>query len=279
MGFRISNFGFRGRQRRCGSTTPLLKSDIRNPKSVFLLVVLAATLYGQPDPTEAGRELFAGACAACHGPNGEGGHGPGLADGRRVRRLSDEQLFDSIKQGVPGTDMPPCALPDEQIRRMAAFVRSLSQPAIASVVKGDVAAGREIFLHKGGCASCHMIRGDGGFPGPDLSDIGATRTLRQLRESLLDPSARILPEFRAVTAVSSDGRQIRGVAKSYTNYSLSILDAKGELHPLATQDLKRIDFDSKSMMPGDYAQRLTPMEVENLLAFLSRQSMADRIPQ
>jgi len=90
-----------------------------------------------------------------------------------VRRLSDEQLFDSIKKGVPGTDMPPCALPDEQIRRMAAFVRSLSQPAIASVVKGDVEAGREIFFKKGGCVSCHMIRSQGGFPGPDLSDIGA----------------------------------------------------------------------------------------------------------
>jgi hypothetical protein len=73
--------------------------------------------------------------------------------------------------------------------------------------------------------------------------------------------------------------EIRGVAKSYTNYSLGILDAKGELHLLATQDLKKIDFDSKSIMPGDYAQRLTPSEVENVLAFLSRQSMADRIPQ
>src|SRR5215510_12009350 len=113
------------------------KMPSRTSKFFFLL---AAALHAQPDPTEAGRELFAGACAACHGPNGEGGHGPGLADGRRVRRLSDEQLFDSIKQGVPGTDMPPCALPDEQIRRMAAFVRSLSQPAIASVAKGDVAA-------------------------------------------------------------------------------------------------------------------------------------------
>ena len=100
-----------------------------------------------------------------------------------------------------------------------------------------------------------------------------------MREALLDPSARILPEFRAVTAVTSDGREIRGVAKSYTNYSLGILDAKGELHLLATQDLKKIDFDSKSMMPGDYTQRLTAQEVENLLAFLSRQSMADRTPQ
>src|SRR5438309_2199711 len=135
MGFRISDVGFRWRRGQSAAPLTLPKSDIRNPKSVFLLVFLAATLYGQPD------------------------------------------------------------------------------------------AGHEMFLHKGGCVSCHMIRGEGGFPGPDLSDIGATRTLRQLREALLDPSARILPDFRAVSAVTRDGREIRGVAKSYTNYSLSILDA------------------------------------------------------
>src|SRR5437016_5527430 len=115
MGFRISDVGFRWRSGQSAAPQTPPKSDIRHPKSIFLLVLLTTTLYGQPDPAEAGQELFAGACAACHGPNGEGGHGPGLADGRRVRRLSDEQLFDSIKQGVPGTDMPPCALPDEQI--------------------------------------------------------------------------------------------------------------------------------------------------------------------
>jgi len=241
----------------------------------FVLLSLAPALHGQPS-VEAGRELFAGACSACHGPNGEGGHGPSLVDGWQVRRASDQALFDSIKAGVPGTDMPPSPLPDEKIRLLATFVRSLSRPAIASDVNGDAAAGREIFFHKGGCAGCHMIRGQGGFPGPDLSAIGATRTLRQLREALLDPSARVSPDFRAVTAVTNEGREIQGVAKSYTNYSLAILDGRGVLHLLATRDLKKIAFREKSLMPDDYARRLDPQEIENLLAFLSRQSIADR---
>ncbi len=33
-----------------------------------------------------------------------------------------------------------------------------------------------------------MIRGRGGYLGPDLSDIGATRRLGELRESLINPS-------------------------------------------------------------------------------------------
>src|SRR5258708_14444390 len=112
-----------------------------------ILLFITVTVYGQPGAVEAGNQLFAGACSACHGANGEGGHGPSLVDGWQVRRASDADLFNSIKKGVPGTDMPPCTLPDEKIRMLAAFVRSLSQPAIVSGVKGQPTAGPRLFFH------------------------------------------------------------------------------------------------------------------------------------
>ncbi len=245
-------------------------------KNWIICVLSLATLHGQSKGADldAGRQLFAGACSACHGVNGEGGHGPSLVDGWQVRRASDQQLFNSIQKGVPGTDMPPSNFPDDQIQLLAAFVRTLSAPAIASAVKGDAAAGREIFFNKGGCGKCHMIRGEGGFPGPDLSDIGAKRTVRRLRESLLEPSARIDADFRAATVTTADGKVIRGVAKSYTNYSIGLLDSRGELHLLATRDVKAVELSDKSLMPGDYARRLSPQEIDNLIAFLSRQSIS-----
>src|SRR5947208_10401850 len=104
----------------------------------FILLGVARALPA----VDAGRELFEGACSACHGPNGEGGHGPSLVDGWQVRRASDQALFDSIKAGVPGTDMPPSPLPDEKIRLLVTFVGSLGRRAIASDVNGDDAAGR-----------------------------------------------------------------------------------------------------------------------------------------
>jgi cytochrome c oxidase cbb3-type subunit 3 len=224
---------------------------------------------------ENGKQLFAGACSACHGPNGEGGRGPSLADGRQVRRASDQQLFNSIKNGVPGSDMPPFPLPDEKIWQLVAFARSLSAPALASRPPGDVQAGRELFFGKGGCSTCHMIRGEGGFPGPDLSDIGATRTLEQLREALLDPNARPAEDFRGVTVVTRDGRRVEGVAKYHGNYEIQILDAKGKLHLFSTKDLQEIAFRDKSLMPDDYGRRLTPHQIDDLLAFLSRQSVRE----
>jgi len=223
---------------------------------------------------EAGKQLFLDICSACHGPNGTGGHGPSLNTNEEVHQASDQELFTLIHNGIRGTEMKGFALPENEIWQLVAFVRSLSLPAIESVIAGDVQAGRDIFFRgKDGCAACHMIRGIGGFPGPDLSDIGTARTVAQLRNALLRPSAYIRPGFRAVNAITRDGQEIQGVAKCSTNYSLDILDARGELHMLSTRDLKAVNFHDKSLMPDDYSSRLTPKDVEDLLAFLSRQSI------
>src|SRR5260370_37834062 len=106
-----------------------------------------------------------------------------------MRGLRDWALFASSKSGVAGTDMPPSNLPDDQVWRLVAFVRDLSAAAYESKVAGDAEAGASIFFGKGGCSGCHMIRGRGGFIGPELTDIGTLRPLTQLRGSLLKPSA------------------------------------------------------------------------------------------
>jgi len=95
-----------------------------------ILLAGASALYAQP-PDSAGRKLFLASCSGCHGANAEGGRGPNLVEGRILRRLDDEALFKSIKSGVPGTDMPPTNLPDDQIRSVAAYVRSLSAPGLS----------------------------------------------------------------------------------------------------------------------------------------------------
>src|SRR5689334_4568246 len=171
-------------------------------------------LAGQADAILAGRKLFAASCSGCHGANAEGGRGPNLAEGRQIRRLNDRALFASIRSGVPGTDMPPSNLPDDEIWRLVAFVRDLSAPARESKVAGDAEEGAAIFFGKGGCAGCHMIRGRGGYTGPDLTDIGALRTFAQLRESLLKPSARIVDGYEGVTVTTEDGATVSGVSRN-----------------------------------------------------------------
>jgi cytochrome c oxidase cbb3-type subunit III len=232
-----------------------------------------------PATVAAGQKLYASACSACHGKMGEGGRGPNLSDGILIRRTNNPRLFGLIKNGVPGTDMPAFPIGDAKVWQVVAYLRSLSAPAIEAPPPGDVENGRAVFFGKGGCSNCHMIQGKGGSLGPDLSEAGATRTSKQLREGLVDPNARIPEGFRPVRAVTADGKVLEGIAKNYTNYSLQLIDRKGELHLIDTRHLKEVAIDnSRSPMPGDYAKKLSTEEIVNLVAFLSRQSMREYRP-
>ncbi len=240
------------------------------------LYALAVLCGGIGLAADAGQALFATACGACHGTTGEGGRGPNIADGRLVRRLTDDDMFRSIQKGVPGTEMAAFPFPDDQIRQLVAYFRSLSAPAFEADVPGDPEAGAALFYGKAGCTGCHAIAGRGGLLGPDLSSIGLQRPLRRLREAVLEPSARLTDGFLPVTVTTTDGRRISGVAKNYTNYSLQLLDDQGRLHLLRQSEWRAVEFSRESPMPADYARRLSGAELDNLMAFLSRQAAARR---
>jgi quinoprotein glucose dehydrogenase len=115
-----------------------------------------------------------------------------------------------------------------------------------------------------------MIRGRGGLIGPDLSDIGASRSLEKLKQSLEDPDASVALGFRQVSAVTLGGRRISGVAKNNSSYSIQIQDAAGQFHLLMKRDLRELVHQKSSLMPKP---SLSETEMQNLLAFLSRQSI------
>jgi putative heme-binding domain-containing protein len=228
-------------------------------------------LAGQTAAIEAGQKRFRESCAACHGANAEGGRGPNLAENEDLKRMSDDRLFNTIRHGIPGSDMPATPMPDQQTWEVAAFVRSLSTPAFATPVQGNVDAGRALFFGKAGCSGCHMIRGNGGFLGPDLTNAGAIWTVAQLRNGVLHPDLNRMPGFMGVQVVTKQGRRIDGVAKGYSNYSVQILDAQGRLHLLNRSELEHIELREHSLMPGDYGRTLTPEELQNVIAFVGKQ--------
>jgi cytochrome c oxidase cbb3-type subunit III len=239
----------------------------------WLVFLLTTALFAQPglipaDPTsvESGKQIYMGSCSGCHGATGEGSQGPSLLSGR-ASRLQDQTLLNSIKNGLPGTSMPNFSMADDKVLQVAAFVRSLTAPAIATQVPGDPERGRRVFFGAGRCSTCHMILGRGGYPGPDLSNIGAERTAPQLRESVLKPSERIADGYRSVTAVLKSGGTVQGVAKNYNNYSVHILDRAGKLHLLHRDEITKLEIMDASMMPV-----ADPNEALHLVAFLAQQS-------
>jgi putative heme-binding domain-containing protein len=227
---------------------------------------------GNTEAVEAGRKQYLTSCSGCHGPTAEGGRGPRL-NNRRGRANADERLFTSIKNGIAGSDMPPSPLPDDKIWQMVTYVQNINAPAFESKPPGDPEAGRAIFTGKGGCRECHRLRGEGGFLGPDLSNVGMQRSVTLLREALLKPSERTNEGYTGVKATFRDGRHLEGVARDNTNYRIVIMDKAGELHIVPREKLSEVVFKKGSLMPNDFAQRLTKDELRDLIAFLSRQAL------
>jgi cytochrome c oxidase cbb3-type subunit III len=227
---------------------------------------------GDPAAIDAGHKLFSAGCAACHGGEGQGGRGPNLRERIYWHPVDEDNLFKVVKQGIPGGGMPGANLSDDQTWQVVAFVRSLTAPAIETNVPGDPSAGEQVFWGKGNCGNCHSIRGRGGKMGPDLSNAGGSRALPQMREDILDPDADGAVGYRPVTAVLTNGKTIKGVARNRTNYSIQIQEASGELRLVPVSDIRELTIGRGSPMPKDYATRLSKTELDNVLAYLARQS-------
>src|SRR5688572_10882214 len=153
-----------------------------------------------------GTSLFAARCADCHGPDAKGKLGPDLTL-RWARGETDESAFRIIRNGVPGSSMPPNIAPDSELWAIVAYLRSISVvPVLVST--GDAGRGREQFAKH--CAECHQARGAGGAFGPDLTSIGITRSRAALTAALREPSASIALGFRAVTLRTRGGERATG---------------------------------------------------------------------
>src|SRR5262249_45091807 len=210
---------------------------------------------GDPQAVEAGQKLFLNGWSGCHGAEGQGGRGPNLRERVFWHPLDDQTLFSSIQKGIQGSPMPAANLPDDDVWRVVAFVRSLTMPAMFTNPPGDIKAGEEIFFGKTGGSNCHRIRGKGGKLGPGLSDWPGMRALPQIRQAIVEPDADGATGYRAVSVKLKNGETLRGVARNYTNYSLQLQDGKGGLHLLLKSDIAEMNLSKGSPMPKDFAKK------------------------
>jgi putative heme-binding domain-containing protein len=163
---------------------------------------------------------------------------------------------------MPGTFNAP----EVEVWRIVAYVQQLSRQGAPEPSTGDAAAGRLVYQQQG-CAACHSIDGKGGYLGPDLSDIGAKRAVRHLRQSLLEPNADLPLDYRTVEVVNLKGERSRGIHLNEDEYSLHLRDSKGNLRSFLKSELKEIKLPRESLMP-DY-RALSKEELENLVGYLS----------
>src|SRR3990172_771503 len=208
-----------------GCAAALRSADTKPPAGSARLLALGKLIYGQQ-------------CSACHGV---GGRGDGEAAyllypkprdfvAARYRMVStwervptDQDLFDTITRGMPGSAMPSWGhLPAEQRRALVFYVKSLAEKPLdvkpqknpnpdggggQGVIQPpkpppfDAAAkARALELYKDACASCHGANGRGDGAEKQIDEEGYPTRPRDLTAGVFKGSPDPVSLYRHIIA-------------------------------------------------------------------------------
>jgi putative membrane-bound dehydrogenase-like protein len=140
---------------------------------------------------------------------------------------------------------------------------------------GDVPAGKKVFTQH--CAKCHKYAGEGTQIGPDLTGM-AVHPKEELLIHILDPSRSVEGNYKAYRVVTTDDRVIIGLLMSETKTSVEVVDGDAKRHPLGRDEIASIKETDKSLMPEGFEKVMKPVELGDLLEFLTQKGKYVPIP-
>jgi putative heme-binding domain-containing protein len=103
--------------------------------------------------------------------------------------------------------------------------------------------------------------------GPDLTDIGASRSANNLRESIIDPDAQVAPQYWIVSFEDHSGNYVKGFLLNEDTYTVQLLEMGGNLRSYDKATVSGYKVDKHSAMPS-YRASLTSDQLNNLVAYL-----------
>jgi putative heme-binding domain-containing protein len=221
---------------------------------------------GNRESVRSGMTMYRVRCADCHGLDAKGYRGPDLTALLAGGEMTDEKLFDTIRKGVPGTDMPASQASDDELLLTIAYLRNLTATPTETVT-GNVDNGARIFAAQ--CASCHRVGVRGGHIGPDLTRIGVARSRVSLVREIRTPSEWMPPTFETVTLVTRDGQRIRGAKKNEDVFSIQVMDQRERIQGYLKSDLKEVIYEKESLMPVFSTARLSDADLNDLVGYLT----------
>ena len=242
---------------------------------------------GDAKAAKAGEYEFRINCALCHGLGAKGGgRGPDLTKPQKKHAHSDNDMFQTISNGIPGTAMPAngtngqgVGMTDDEIWQIITYIRS-QEVKSPSKTSGDAAHGKELFYGDANCSLCHMVDGNGGRLGPELTAVGTSRTRAAIIDSVRNPSRRLAwgltestkefpQEYETATVVTADGKEIKGVALNEDSFTVQIMDSSEQIHLLEKDKLRSFQKSRESMMPIYKPDTLSDKDLDDIIAFLA----------
>lgn len=136
------------------------------------------------------------------------------------------------------------------------------------LASADLARGR--VLYAAACGACHMMYGEGGKIGPDLTGSGRS-DLGYLLENIVDPGAVVSADYRMSLVTLKDGRALGGVIAGRDDRTLS-LRTLAETITIDLGEVVKTETSPMSMMPEGLLLAFPPDQVRDLIAYLMHPS-------
>jgi putative membrane-bound dehydrogenase-like protein len=130
--------------------------------------------------------------------------------------------------------------------------------------QANLSNGRVLFTAV--CGACHVMYGQGGKIGPDLTGSGRA-SLDYLLENIADPSGVVSADYRMSLLTLKDGRQLSGVIAGRTDRTLTLRTLTESL-TLDRSEITKTDTSPLSMMPEGLLLALQADQVRDLIAYL-----------
>lgn len=135
---------------------------------------------------------------------------------------------------------------------------------LADKSTGDPNKGRVLFSQS--CGACHVLYGEGGKLGPDLT--GRNRSdLPSLVRSIVDPSAEVPEDGRLTVVTRTDGSIASGIILSRNATGITLRGQQGDL-VIRNESVASLQTQETSPMPEGLLDPLTDQQLQDLFSYL-----------
>lgn len=181
------------------------------------------------------------------------------AEVRSVAQFEDMQLDALVRKHWGKIN----ATPEDKLAVVRRFSNDLSTNR--DKPPGDPVRGHQLFLQS--CAACHVLFGEGGKIGPDLT--AANRKDKDfLLTSIVDPSAVIRKEYLNYNLKTKDGRTITGSVIEESAASITLANVANERTTVARETIASMEDSGISLMPEGLLHPMTPQDRRDLFSYI-----------
>jgi putative heme-binding domain-containing protein len=191
------------------------------------------------------------------------------ADAEKTLTAEEKAALKPILTAQPKEAMPIVGKPRP-------FVKTYkTDEVIALVEKGvktkrDFDRGRRLFA-EAKCFVCHRFDGDGGAQGPDLTGVAGRFGIKDLVESVTEPSKVISDQYAAVEITTTDGKVVVGRIVNLHNDTLHVNTDMADPNAITnvrTGRIEKRETSKVSMMPAGLLDTFKEDEIVDLMAYL-----------